>query len=263
MLPIYDKIGEKYDTTRKADPMILQELGNLLDIKQNYIYLDVACGTGNYTSEIAKVGGSWHAFDNSEKMLEEARNKSEIIKWDKFNIESLGYNSNMFDGAICSLAIHHFPNLKLAFTEISRVLKANANFVIFTATPEQMHSYWLCHYFPVMMEMSCEQMPTLKLVKESLFYAGFSVNDLKPFSIIPNLKDFFLYSGKQRPEMYLTEKVRNGISSFHNFCTPSELKSGLKKLKTDIESGHIIKIINQYQSSLGDYLFIQAIKASK
>jgi len=262
MIAIYDRIGDEYDTTRRADPSILNELNNFLGIYQRNKYLDVACGTGNYTSEIAKFGGSWYAFDHSEKMLQEARKKSNIAEWNQFNIQKLGYSSNMFHGAICSLAIHHFPDLKLAFSEVARVLKPDSSFVIFTATPEQMRTYWLCHYFPVMMEMSCEQMPSLKQVEESLSNTGLSINNLKPFSITPELKDFFLYSGKQRPEMYLSEKVRNGISSFHNFCTPSELGSGLKKLQTDIESGQILEIINQYQSDIGDYLFIQTKKAN-
>ena len=258
MHAIYDKIGEDYDTTRKADPSILSELENLLEIQENNLYLDVACGTGNYTAEISKAGGTWYAFDHSEKMLREARSKSNIVKWSQFNIESLGYNSNMFHGAISSLTIHHFPNLKLAFSEVARVLKPNANFVIFTATPKQMHTYWLSHYFPVMMEMSCEQMPTLEQVEESLSNAGFTISTQKPFYITPELKDFFLYSGKQRPEMYLSKKVRKGISSFHNFCTTAELESGLNKLQTDIDSDQITEVINQYQSDIGDYLFVRA-----
>ncbi len=263
MIAIYDRIGDKYDTTRRADPSILNNLASLLGINERNKYLDVACGTGNYTSEIAKIGGSWYALDHSEKMLQEAQNKSNLVKWNQFDIEKLGYGSDMFHGAICSLAIHHFPNLGLAFSEVARVLKSDSNFIIFTATPEQMRTYWLCHYFPIMIEKSCEQMPTLRQIEKSLSGTELSINSLKQFFITPDLEDFFLYSGKQRPEMYLSEKVRNGISSFHNFCTPAELESGLTKLQADIESGQILEIISQYQSSTGDYLFIQVKKANK
>lgn len=259
MESIYDEIGKDYDTTRKADPCILSTLNSLLDVEKGKRYLDVACGTGNYTSEISKLGGKWFAFDNSDEMLSEARSKSSQVDWRQFDVAELGYESGFFDGSICSLAIHHFPVLNEAFLEISRVLKSNGRLVIFTATPNQMRCYWLNHYFPEMMESSCKQMPTFEIIKSALTQANFSIESTEPFFISPDLQDFFLYSGKQRPDMYLSSKVRNGISSFHNFCTQSELNSGLDKLRKDIESGEIIKIMNSYNNDNGDYIFICAI----
>jgi len=256
---IYNEIGKDYDTTRKPDPGILSTLKLLLDVGKGKNYLDVACGTGNYTSEISRFGGKWFAFDNSEKMLLEARPKSSQVDWRQFDVTGLGYEPDFFDGAICSLAIHHFPSLDKAFREVARVLKSNAGFVIFTATPNQMRCYWLNHYFPEMMENSCRQMPTFEAIKSALSQAKFSIELTQPFFISAELQDFFLYSGKQRPDMYLSSKVRNGISSFHNFCTPSELNSGLDKLRNDIESGEIESIMDSYNNDNGDYIFICAI----
>lgn len=256
---IYDEIGKDYDTTRKADPNILPTLNSLLDVEKGKRYLDVACGTGNYTSEISKLGGKWFAFDNSEEMLFEAKLKPSQVDWRQFDVDELGYESNFFDGAICSLAIHHFPVLVEAFREITRVLKSTGKLVIFTAMPNQMRCYWLNHYFPEMMENSCKQMPTFDAINSALTQAHFSIESTEPFFISPELQDFFLYGGKQRPDMYLSSKVRNGISSFHNFCTQSELDSGLGKLRKDIESGEIIKIMNSYKNNNGDYIFICAI----
>ncbi len=258
MEAIYDKIGEDYDTTRKADPNILSSLSKLLNIETGKKYLDIACGTGNYTTRISNFGGNWFACDGSEKMLSEARSKSLDISWKKYDVEDLGYESDFFDGVICSLAIHHFPSLLQPFCEIARVLRAGCNFVIFTSTPEQMQGYWLNHYFPEMMEKSCQQMPTFEVVESALAEAGFSIEVQEPFFITSELKDFFLYSGKQRPEMYLSGKVRNGISSFHNFCSQSELDQGLEKLRQDITSGEINGVMSNYEDSSGDYLFICA-----
>ncbi len=258
METIYDKICEVYDTTRKVDPEILSTLSKLLDIEAGKNYLDIACGTGNYTNRISRFGGNWFACDGSEKMLSEARLKSSDIKWEKSDVSDLGYDSDFFDGAICSLAIHHFSDLTRPFCEISRVLKAGSNFVILTSTPAQMQSYWLNRYFPVMMEKSCEQMPSLEVVESALVKSSFSIKTTVPFFITPDLKDFFLYSGKQRPEMYLSNDVRNGISSFHNFCSQSELDQGLEELQRDITSGDIKSVMESYQSKNGDYLFICA-----
>jgi ubiquinone/menaquinone biosynthesis C-methylase UbiE len=260
MTAIYDQIGEGYDTTRKGDPGILSDLITLLDIQKEKTYLDIACGTGNYTAALSELGGKWHAFDQSEKMLCEARTKSENVNWHEFDVGKIDLKQSFFDWAICTLAIHHFPNLLSAFTEISRVLKPNAKWVLLTATPEQMRSYWLCHYFPVMMERSCEQMPSLEVAEEAMSASGLKIDSTKPFFITPELQDFFLYSGKQRPEMYLSPKVRGGISSFPNFCSESELGNGLSKLQRDIESGEIERVREDYRRELGDYLFIVASK---
>lgn len=255
---IYDKIGDGYDTTRRADPAILATLARLLDVEAGKFYLDLACGTGNYTSGMVNLGGSWFACDGSARMLAEATRKSTAIDWRKYDVEDLGYDAEFFDGAICTLAIHHFASLLEPFHEVARVLKSESRFVIFTSTPEQMYGYWLNHYFPQMMKQSCDQMPGHDAVASALSAAGFSVVAQEPFFVTPELKDFFLYSGKQKPEMYLSEQVRNGISSFHNFCDKSELDDGMTRLRQDIESGNINAVMRDYENAGGDYLFICA-----
>lgn len=225
MSTIYDKIGGGYDVTRKADPFILSQLRCLLKIEPEGRYLDVACGTGNYTSEMSKYGGKWSAFDQSEVMLSEAAGKSQAVHWSKFDVEQTGYKSSSFDGAICSLAIHHFPNLFNAFREISRVLKPAGKLVLLTATPAQMQSYWLNEYFPHMMDKSCENMSSLTAINSSSKPHGLTIKGTTPLFITAELQDFFLYSGKLRPEMYLQESVRDGISSFRDICASEEVTS--------------------------------------
>jgi len=259
MKTLYDQIGEGYDTTRRADPVILAGLAGLLDIQQDKHYLDVACGTGNYTAAMSERGGRWSAFDQSQNMLQEARAKSDAVRWSRFDVDQLGYESHSFDGAMCTLAIHHFPDLAAAFTEVARVLKPGSNFVIFTATPQQMETYWLGHYFPVMMQKSCAQMPTMEVIERAFAASGLSLELSTLFDITDDLQDLFLYSGKQRPQMYLSNKVRAGISSFRNFCTPSELEHGLSQLQADIESGVIAESMANDQSIGGDYLFLRAV----
>ena len=260
MNTIYDKIGSGYDTTRKADPYILSQLNQFLEIKEHHNYLDVACGTGNYTSEMARFGGHWSAFDQSEIMLSEAKQKSKVVQWSKYDVENTSFESSYFDGAICSLAIHHFPDLSKAFNEISRVLKPSAHMVLFTATPEQMYGYWLNEYFPNMMRASCEHMPTLTAIENAINPHGLTIESTHPFFITPELLDFFLYSGKQRPDIYLQQHVRDGISSFRNLCSNKELETGLSKLQNDIATGVINDVIQKYRNDIGDYLFVVIAK---
>ncbi|MCD4702601.1 MAG: class I SAM-dependent methyltransferase [Candidatus Aegiribacteria sp.] len=258
MSVIYDKIAAGYDASRRADPRIIQNLRVLLDVQKDKVYLDVACGTGNYTSEISKFGGTWHAFDRSEQMLSEAKFKSGLVNWHQLDVDNIGFDKGFFDGAICTLAIHHFTDLPSAVSEISRVLKPDGKLVLFTSTPQQMRTYWLCHYFPEMMDKSCKQMPSLESVEAAMSQGGLSVLSTKLFFITSEHQDLILYSGKQRPEMYLSSEIRAGISSFCNLCSDTELKDGLNKLQRDIESDEIENVIKRYESRIGDYLFIVA-----
>lgn len=258
---IYDKIGVGYDTTRRADPKITDLIAGLLPIKNNGHYVDMACGTGNYTSALAEKGGRWEAFDQSETMLNEAGTKSSQVVWRKMDAMCIDYPPATFDGATCTLAIHHFPQIRKPFCEIARVLKPGGSFVLFTAFPSQMQRYWLLEYFPQMIANSCQQMPDQITIETALSEAGLLVEEIRPFDVTSDLEDFFLYSGKQRPEIYLSEAVRAGISSFHSgLCPLSELESGLAKLKEHIESGEIVSVMSSYEHSAGDYVFIQAVK---
>jgi ubiquinone/menaquinone biosynthesis C-methylase UbiE len=74
---LYDRIGEGYDTTRKADKGIVEKIRTHLDPYPGDPYLDVACGSGNYTVALADQGCSFHGIDVSEKMLCMARSKPE------------------------------------------------------------------------------------------------------------------------------------------------------------------------------------------
>jgi ubiquinone/menaquinone biosynthesis C-methylase UbiE len=147
-MAIYNKIGKSYDAPRRADSFIISCLVYLLKIRAQGDYLDAACRTGNYTTAIAESwGGSWRGVDQSSQMIEAARVKSDCVNWHQANVESLPFENEIFDGAICTLAIHHFNDLDKAFVEIHRVLKNDSRFVIFTSTPEQTANYWLADIF--------------------------------------------------------------------------------------------------------------------
>lgn len=98
------------------------------------------------------------------------------------------------------------------------------------------------------------------LILESLKKAGFSIVGVETFLVQPDLQDFFLYSGKYNPSIYLDEKVRSGISTFASLAFPEEIELGCGKLQKDIESGRIYQVLDEYRSESGDYLFIVAEK---
>jgi ubiquinone/menaquinone biosynthesis C-methylase UbiE len=259
--PIYDDIGLGYDTTRKADPEITRRLQNHLQVFDKRPVIDLACGSGNYTLALHNFGLNIGGVDISKQMIESARQKTNEIDWYLSNVENLPFIDCQFSGGICILAIHHFRNLGASFREIYRILSDGSRFVIFTASPEQMQKYWLNDYFPEMMNKSISQMPSTAEVENALLGSGFQILGYENFMIQPNLQDFFLYSGKYQPEIYLKPVVRNGISSFAALAGDDEVKEGIKKLEGDIRSGAFKQKLKRYISDLGDYLFVVAEKS--
>jgi ubiquinone/menaquinone biosynthesis C-methylase UbiE len=253
--PLYDRIGLQYDTTRRADPYLVERLIYHLNPGPHGAYLDMACGTGNYTVAVAQTGIRVHGVDQSWRMIAAARAKSPAVVWHIGDVEALPFRDGVFAGVLCTLAIHHFQALQPAFREAFRVL-AQGRFVLFTATAEQMRGYWLNAYFPTAMARSIVQMPTLPEIVHALRESGFSTIHTEPYQVRTDLQDFFLYSGKHRPEIYLDPHVRAGISTFAALAETAEVEEGCRRLLQDIQSGHIAGMIARYLHTQGDYLVV-------
>lgn len=73
---LYDNIGSGYNLTRQADPFLTERLIHHLKPELNQVYLDIGCGTGNYTIAIAQNGFSFWGIDPSEQMLDIARSRN-------------------------------------------------------------------------------------------------------------------------------------------------------------------------------------------
>ena len=252
----YDKIGVDYNLTRKADKYLTAQLLHHLKPNKSGKYLDIGCGTGNYTSELQKKGFDFIGIDPSERMLKEAKNKNDKVDWRIGSAENTGLPDNFVEGIIGSLTIHHWTDLKIGFSELCRVLKPGGSIVIFTSTPKQMKGYWLNHYFPNMLSDSISQMPALEQVKAAMNNGGIKVLSTHKYFMKPDLEDQFLYCGKQNPELYFDEQIRRGISSFSSLSNKTEVESGLVELRKDIDSGKIENIIKHFENDDGDYLYI-------
>lgn len=255
-MALYNQIGIGYNQTRQADSYLVGRLHHHLQPKPGGHYLDIGCGTGNYTIALWEKGVRFTGIDPSTEMLEKARSRNSGIEWRLGTAENTGLQSESVDGAMATLTIHHWPSLEKGFREIHRVLKDKSRFVLFTSKPEQMRGYWLNHYFPVLMEAGIQQMPALDRVQEALVAAGFAIIETEPYSVKPDLQDLFLYSGKYDPERYFLPEIRNGISTFASLGNKEEVDLGLKLLRQDITSGKITEIIRSYENDGGDYLFV-------
>jgi len=257
---LYNKIGSGYNTTRLADPFISQKLFEFLEPNPAGLYLDIGCGTGNYTIALNNMGLKIYGVDPSEKMLAIASAQNQNINWVLGSAENMPVEDNQFNGVVATLTIHHWHNLTKAFSEIQRVLKPKGKIVIYTSTPEQMKGYWLNYYFPNMLADSIMQMPPLKLIESALNLSGFKIAKTDNYFIDDDLQDAFLYVGKNKPELYFSEDIRKGISSFSALAHAAEVEQGLIDLAEDVKSDLFKSIRLSFNDKAGDYLFVIAEK---
>lgn len=99
--------------------------------------LDVACGTGDFTIEIARkvaVGSEVIGVDISEGMMEIGKEK--ILKagvaaeMSVADCEALPYDQNTFDRIAVGFGVRNFEHLDLGLREMCRVLKPDGKLVI-------------------------------------------------------------------------------------------------------------------------------------
>jgi ubiquinone/menaquinone biosynthesis C-methylase UbiE len=256
----YNLKGKKYNSTRAADPYIVHLIQAMLKPNNDSTYLDIGCGTGNYSIALSAGGAHFIGVDPSSVMLQEAKKKRSSNEWTLGTAEQIPYRNQMFSGALGFLTIHHWSNLELGFSEIYRTLRPESNFIIFTSTAEQMQNYWLNHYFPEMMNKSTSQMPPEESIINAAVGAGFTLSSTLQYFVKPDLKDLFLYSGKHNPSMYLDDLVRNNISSFASLSNDIETAQALVKLSEDINSQRFQAIKDSFDQTAGDYLILQFSK---
>lgn len=252
----YDVIGQGYNVTRQADPYIAERLFRLLGPHRGHRYLDIGCGTGNYTAALWAKNTDITGVDPSAQMLETARHNHSAMQWVQGTAEQIPFADNTFAGVVGTLTIHHWTNLTLAFRELHRVTTPGARIVLFTSTPTQMEGYWLNHYFPLMMQDSIRQMPELEAIEAAASEAGLLLTGTELYTVQDGLEDYFLYAGKNKPELYFNPLIRRGISSFSSLANAAEIQHGLAALRMDLEMDAFRLVRKRYLHMLGDYLFV-------
>ena len=108
------------------------------NIKSNMNVLEVGCGIGLFTKEIARTESKVTAIDISEDLLEIARKKviasNEIFKIE--NAYELAFPDNFFDTIVGSSVLHHLE-IEKAIKEFYRVLKPEGG--IFFTEPNMLN----------------------------------------------------------------------------------------------------------------------------
>lgn len=107
-MALYDRIGTHYDYSRRADPYIAQRLYHIVRNGFDGKYLDIACGSGNYTVALMEAGLDMYGVDLSEVMNAAARQKTDKVNWTVTDAERSLFGDGFFSGAICTRCLPRF-----------------------------------------------------------------------------------------------------------------------------------------------------------
>ena len=95
--------------------------------------LEVGCGGGILSEEIAKMGVIITGIDPSEQSLniavKHAKDNNLKINYEKGTGEYLPFRDNSFDAVLCCDVLEHVKDLPKVISEISRVLKSRGIFI--------------------------------------------------------------------------------------------------------------------------------------
>ncbi|SFR00369.1 class I SAM-dependent methyltransferase [Desulfoscipio geothermicus] len=129
----YDKwyrtpVGRFVDRVEKAAVLAY------LEPQPGMSVLDIGCGTGNYSLELARQGLQVTGIDISPGMLARARAKAEAeglpVQFIRGNAGRLPFGDNSFNYVVSVSALEFLPDLGAALLEAYRVLKPGGRLVV-------------------------------------------------------------------------------------------------------------------------------------
>ena len=100
--------------------------------------LELGCGTGYFTRELARSGAEIVAVDVSPELLDIARSNCSTpnVRYEIENAYDLRYSDSVFDSVVGSSVLDHFE-IEAALREIYRVLRPNGT--IFFTEPNMLN----------------------------------------------------------------------------------------------------------------------------
>jgi ubiquinone/menaquinone biosynthesis C-methylase UbiE len=220
--PLYDTIGATYSVTRRTDPRIAEQIWSALG--EAGTLLNVGAGTGSYEPSDREV----IAVEPSALMR--AQRPADSGPCVAATAENLPFADRSFDAAMALSTIHHWKDPIAGLLEMRRVSRRLV-VLTFDGSAEAWHQrFWLTRdYLPEVAGLVAD-MPSLAELARAI---EARVERL----LIPwDCSDGFLEAYWRRPEAYLDERVRRGISAFARAGPAAEQRT-VRQLRHDLASG--------------------------
>lgn len=125
----FGNLSQNYAKARQEFPVeVIDWFWSFFKDKDIHV-LDLGCGTGISTRQIAKQGGAVVGCDKDELMIVEAIKYKDGLEYVVAAAEKLPFRDNQFDALTAFSAFHWFVNEE-ALNEIKRVLKPSGFFYV-------------------------------------------------------------------------------------------------------------------------------------
>ncbi len=219
---LYDTIGATYTATRRTEPRIAAQVWAALGDARTV--LNVGAGTGSYEPP------DRHVLAVEPSALMRSQRPADAAPCLIGSAEHLPFDDRSFDAAMAFATIHHWPDPIAGLREMRRVARRVVVFTHDTEEVEWLHRFWLTRdYLPEVADLLVGR-PTLTELADAI---GARVD---PVLIPWNCVDGFFEAFWRRPEAYLDEKVRRGVSVWAKVGPQAEQRA-VRGLREDLACG--------------------------
>jgi SAM-dependent methyltransferase len=217
---LYDTIGATYTATRRTEPRIAAQVWAALGDARTV--LNVGAGTGSYEPPDRRVT----AVEPSAVMR--AQRPAHAARCVAATAERLPFEDRSFDAAMAFATVHHWQDPLAGLLEMRRVARRVVVFTCDTTDRSWRRRFWLTRdYLP---EVAASR---VGLASELARAIGAR---MEPVLIPWDCADGFFEAYWRRPEAYLDERVRRGISVWAR-VGPEVERRAVRSLRDDLASG--------------------------
>ena len=133
---LFDKISGRYDLVNRVmtfgmDMGWRRRAVRDLRLPGGALVFDLACGTGDFCRELARVGYRVVGYDFSHGMLAQAKTDAPLVEAD---ILALPVRDASADGVTCGFALRNVVSLEAFFAELARIVRPKGRVALLDAS---------------------------------------------------------------------------------------------------------------------------------
>jgi ubiquinone/menaquinone biosynthesis C-methylase UbiE len=221
---LYDTIGATYTRTRRTEPRIAARISSVLGDARTV--LNVGAGTGSYEpSDRQVLAVEPSALMRAQRLPDAAPCLAGFA-------EDLPFDDNSFDAAMAIATIHHWRDPIAGLREMKRVARRVVVFTCDTSDQAWRGRFWLIRdYLPEVAYLrACRILASLPELARAVGAR------IEPVPIPWDCADGFFEAYWRRPDAYLEEHVRRGVSVWSSLGPEIERRA-VRDLREDLDSG--------------------------
>ncbi|HXW88483.1 MAG TPA: methyltransferase domain-containing protein [Streptosporangiaceae bacterium] len=219
---LYDTIGAAYTVTRRTEPRIAAKIWAALGDARTVV--NVGAGTGSYEPP------GRHLVAVEPSALMRAQRPAAAAPCVAAAAESLPFQDQSFDAAMAVSTVHHWQDPIAGLRELRRVARRVVVFTFDGTDTGWRRRFWLTRdYLP--------EAADLLVGWPSLTEQARAIGARTEPVLIPwDCADGFLEAYWRRPEAYLDDRVRRGVSVWARVGPETEQRV-VRSLRADLVSG--------------------------